>query len=135
MNDTWGYNAWRGYQQSKLAGILLANEFKRRFSSIESASLNPGYIATNISRNLTFGDYVRFVTVAAPRAMAEEGRISFLKTPEQGAATTVVVATTPELVNGAYYHNCQVDDPTESAKNDEDATLFDYCDDVTEIYQ
>jgi hypothetical protein len=29
-----------------------------------------------------------------------------------------------------------VDDPTESAKNDEDAkALFDYCDDVTKTYQ
>jgi hypothetical protein len=61
---------------------------------VESASLDPGDIATNISRNHTFGDYVRFFTATAPRAMVEEGRIGFLKTPEQGAATTVVVATT-----------------------------------------
>jgi NAD(P)-dependent dehydrogenase (short-subunit alcohol dehydrogenase family) len=136
LDNTTSYNSWLAYQQSKLGDILLAKEFHRRYPAVEAASLHPGVIATNLGRHLTFMDYVRFFTVSVPRSIAAEGRINFFKSPQQGASTTLVVATTPDLVNGAYYRNCQVDDPTESAKNDDDAkALFDYCDEVTKAYQ
>ena len=136
MNDTKDYNSWLAYQQSKLGGILLAKEFHRRCSAVESASLHPGIIATNLWRHMTFMGYVRFFVVSVPRSIAGEGRIKFFKSPSQGASTTVMVATTSDLVNGAYYRNCQADDPAESAKNDDDAkALFDYCDEVTKAYQ
>jgi hypothetical protein len=113
MNDTNDYNSWLAYQQSKLGDILLAKEFHRRYSG-----------------------YVRFFVVSVPRSIAGEGRIKFFKSPPQGASTTVMVATASDLVNGAYYRNCQADVPAESAKYEEDAkALFEYCDEVTKAYQ
>jgi hypothetical protein len=54
------------------------------------------------------------------------------KSIEQGAATTVTVATAPEIKQGAYYADCLVAEETANAKLDEDnAALFDCCDEVT----
>jgi NAD(P)-dependent dehydrogenase (short-subunit alcohol dehydrogenase family) len=86
MNDTEGYNSWLAYQQSKLGSILLAKEFHRRNPAVESASLHPGVIATSLWRHMTFMGYVRFIAVSVPRSIAGEGRISFYKTPAQGAS-------------------------------------------------
>jgi hypothetical protein len=93
---------------------------------------------TNLGRHLGWKDYLNFFTVGLPRNMVWEGRLYFFKTPQQGAATTVAVASAPEVANGGYYRNCQLDDgaASESAKNDDDArALFDYCDEVTKSYQ
>jgi hypothetical protein len=69
--------------------------------------------------------------------MYMEGRLYPFKTPEQGASTTVTVASTGSLVNGAYYRNCEPDSyESDSAKNEDDAkALFDFCDELTKKFQ
>lgn len=89
------YNALAGYAQSKTACILLSVGIKERWASdgIVSNSLNPGAIATNLQRH-TGG-------LKTPEHLR--------KTPEQGAATSVLLAASPlvEGVNGAYFDDCQ----------------------------
>jgi len=61
-----------------------------------------------------------------------------MKTPEDGAATQVLLAITPEeeIVNGGYYGDLKVENEAVSAKNEEDAKkLYDYCDEMTMEYQ
>lgn len=55
-----------------------------------------------------------------------------MKTVEQGAATNVTCATLSNVENGAYYFDCEVAQEVPNSKLEEDnAALFDYCDDVT----
>jgi hypothetical protein len=126
-----------GYQQSKLGDLLLAKEFHKRFPTIESAALHPGAVMTNLGRHLTVKDYLHFFTIGLPRVMYMEGRLYPFKTPEQGASTTLTVASTGSLVNGAYYRNCEVDSyESDSAKNEDDAkALFDFCEEATKKFQ
>ena len=65
---------------------------------IYANALMPGGIATNLQRHMDPG-YIDRVVAA--------GEIQ-LKTPEQGAATSIYVATAPELegVGGRYYEDC-----------------------------
>ena len=59
-----------------------------------------------------------------------------MKTVEQGAATTVTCALKPKVQNGAYYMDCEIAEEIENAKSDDDnAALFDFCDELTQDYQ
>jgi NAD(P)-dependent dehydrogenase (short-subunit alcohol dehydrogenase family) len=96
------YDPWAGYGQSKSTNVLLAVEATRRWSAegIYANALMPGGIMTNLQRH---------VDAERMRRMVEEseGRIR-LKTPEQGAATSVLLAAHPLLdgVGGRYFEDC-----------------------------
>lgn len=89
------YNPLLAYGQSKTACILMSVGIRDRWASngIVSNALNPGAIATNLQRH-----------TGGLRTPEE-----FRKTPEQGAATSVLLAASPLLegVNGRYFDNCQ----------------------------
>ena len=98
------YDRWQAYGQSKTANILFGVEAGRRWSTegITMNALMPGSIATNLQRHLTqqeLQDRIRQSGAATTRR---------LKTPEQGAATTLLLATTPLLtgVSGKYFEDC-----------------------------
>jgi NAD(P)-dependent dehydrogenase (short-subunit alcohol dehydrogenase family) len=88
------YDPWSAYGQSKTANVLHAVEITRRWSSdgIVANALNPGAIPTNLQRH-TGG-------LRTP----EDRR----KTPEQGAATSVLLAASPLVaeVGGRYFEDC-----------------------------
>lgn len=93
-----GYSAFRVYGQSKLANILFTNELARRLqgTGVTVNALHPGVVATGFGKNN--GAFLRFlVKLAGP----------LLRTPEQGARTTVYLATSPEVegVTGKYFAN------------------------------
>jgi len=88
------------YGRSKLANALFSLELARRLegSGVTSNVIHPGLVKTNIAR-----------TAPAWLRMAFDmfgGVIA--KTPAQGAATQVYVATSPALedVSGAYFEDC-----------------------------
>ncbi|MEM7551472.1 MAG: SDR family NAD(P)-dependent oxidoreductase [Bacteroidota bacterium] len=119
------------YQQSKLGDILLARQFARQYPHLKAVSVHPGGVKTNLGRHMSIGQKIKFILTNPFIVMA-------MVSPEEGAATQVLVATIPdeELSNGAYYSDCKVTEEAESARNMEDAKkLFDYCDDVTKAYQ
>ncbi len=102
--ETREYERWEAYGQSKTANILFGIEAGRRWTAegITMNALMPGSIATNLQRHLTreeLQERIRLSGGAATRRM---------KTPEQGAATTLVVATSPLLegLSGRYFENC-----------------------------
>jgi NAD(P)-dependent dehydrogenase (short-subunit alcohol dehydrogenase family) len=98
------YDPWDAYGQSKTANVLFAVEATRRWASdgITVNALMPGAIRTNLQRYVTDEDIER---IRAQMGNAEESR---WKTPEQGAATSVLVATSPLLegVGGRYFEDC-----------------------------
>ena len=88
------YDPWQGYGQSKTANVLLAVEATRRWADdgIVANALMPGGIMTNLQR------YVTQEVKDGWQRMQDEGRAVF-KTPEQGAATSLVAAVAPELAD------------------------------------
>ncbi|MFI7081527.1 SDR family NAD(P)-dependent oxidoreductase [Micromonospora sp. NPDC049903] len=103
------YEPWTAYGQSKTANVLFAVEASRRWADdgILANALHPGGIRTNLQR------YVDEEELA--RLRASSGPVAPWKTPEQGAATSVLVATSPLLdgVGGRYFEDCQQAGPHE----------------------
>ncbi len=106
------YGGWRQYGTSKLMNILFAAELARREAEhgILSNSLHPGVIATGFARNEggitawlagTFGPW-------------------FLTTAEKGAATSIHLASSPEVrgTTGQYFARCKPTRPRPAARDD-----------------
>ncbi|RSM64089.1 oxidoreductase [Kibdelosporangium aridum] len=95
------YTPWLGYGQSKTANILFGVEATRRWADagIFVNALHPGSIATNLQRHVPESELARL--------RSEVGGSMFRKTPAQGAATSIYVATSPELdgVGGKYFED------------------------------
>ncbi|WP_344871873.1 SDR family NAD(P)-dependent oxidoreductase [Nonomuraea antimicrobica] len=91
------YDPWLAYGQSKTANVLFAVEATRRWAAdgITTNALMPGAIYTNLQRH-TGG---RGSGSVPPE---------LIKTPAQGAATSVLLATSPLLegVGGRYFADC-----------------------------
>jgi NAD(P)-dependent dehydrogenase (short-subunit alcohol dehydrogenase family) len=99
------YEPWLAYGQSKTANALFAVEASKRWAGdgITANALMPGGIRTNLQR------YVSDEELDRLRAAAAAGGAELKwKTPEQGAATSILVATSPLLegVGGRYFEDC-----------------------------
>jgi NAD(P)-dependent dehydrogenase (short-subunit alcohol dehydrogenase family) len=102
------YDAWEAYGQSKTANILLAVEVTKRWADdgITANALMPGAIQTNLQRHVT--------PEQIERARRQMGVADFTwKTPEQGAATSVLLAASPVVdgVSGVYFEDCNEAEP------------------------
>jgi NAD(P)-dependent dehydrogenase (short-subunit alcohol dehydrogenase family) len=86
---------WLSYGQSKTACILFVVAATERWAAdgISTNALNPGAILTNLQKHV--GGILR----SAPE---------FHKSPQQGAATSVLLAASPLLdnISGRYFENC-----------------------------
>ncbi|MEV6814421.1 SDR family NAD(P)-dependent oxidoreductase [Micromonospora sp. NPDC051296] len=104
------YEPWAAYGQSKTANVLFAVAASRRWADdgILVNALHPGGIRTNLQRYVTEEELTRLRAQSGPAAPA-------WKTPEQGAATSVLVATSPLLdgIGGRYFEDCQQAGPNQ----------------------
>lgn len=93
------YDPAVAYGQSKTANALFAVEANRRWSGegIAVNAAHPGAVLTNLTRHMS--------TEELDAAVASGYEF---KTPEQGAATSVLLATSPRLegVGGRYFDDC-----------------------------
>jgi NAD(P)-dependent dehydrogenase (short-subunit alcohol dehydrogenase family) len=98
------YDPFGAYGQSKTANVLFAVEASRRWAGdgITANALMPGGIMTALQRHVGGSDYIGAARDRFRRAGVE------LKTVEQGAATSVLLATSPQLegVGGRYFEDC-----------------------------
>ena len=98
------YDPFGAYGQSKTANVLFAVEATRRWAQdgITANALMPGGIATRLQRHVGGAEYM----TSAGERFRQAG--SALKTPEQGAATSVLLATSPQLegIGGRYFEDC-----------------------------
>ncbi|MFD5073908.1 SDR family NAD(P)-dependent oxidoreductase [Streptomyces sp. NPDC058371] len=107
-----GYDKWEAYGQAKTANVLFAVHLDRlaRESGVRAFSLHPGGILTPLQRHLERQEMVdrgwidENGTVLHPEAF---------KSPEQGAATQVWAATSPQLaeLGGVYCEDCDIAEP------------------------
>ncbi|MFC7262863.1 SDR family NAD(P)-dependent oxidoreductase [Streptomyces lutosisoli] len=107
-----GYDKWEAYGQAKTANVLFAVHLDRigRESGVRAFSLHPGGILTPLQRHLAREEMVE-------RGWIDENGVVLhpeaFKTPEQGAATQVWAATSPQLsgMGGVYCEDCDIAEP------------------------
>jgi NAD(P)-dependent dehydrogenase (short-subunit alcohol dehydrogenase family) len=103
------YDPRLAYGQSKTANILLAVEAHRRWSpeGVTANAVHPGAVfETNLSRHMS-PDVLRWVWSQVRERQEQSGAFGF-KTREQGAATSVLIATSHQLdgIGGRYFEDC-----------------------------
>jgi NAD(P)-dependent dehydrogenase (short-subunit alcohol dehydrogenase family) len=115
------YNCLMAYKQAKLCNVLFTNEFNRRMAEIRNVkafAVDPGLVNTEIGLKGTSG-IVRWVWQKRSR-----GGIS----PEEGAATSIYLASQPSLPDTgyAYWKQCrQLEPSTYSQREDVASRLWD----------
>ncbi|MGH8305244.1 MAG: SDR family oxidoreductase [Steroidobacteraceae bacterium] len=103
------------YQRSKLANLLFTRALARRLagSGVTVNALHPGFVRSHLFHGSPA--LVRLVLATAARP--------FMRSAEEGAETSVYLATSPEVEgrSGGYYRGCRPVAPSRAAQCDEDA--------------
>jgi len=109
------YSGQRAYNQSKLANVMFTHELARRLkgTGVTATVLHPGVTRTSFGaedRSRGFGFMNR---LAQP----------FMKSPEQGASTSIYLASSPEVegVTGRYFANRKAKDSNKASYDTEAA--------------
>ncbi len=107
-----GYDPLTAYGQSKLAVALFSQELSRRLegTTVTSNAVHPGIIMTNLGRHYPAWKIMLSKLIGW----------TFMRSVEQGVATTCYVATNPELakVSGQMFFNCNPITPEGSHMSD-----------------
>jgi retinol dehydrogenase-14 len=106
------YSGARAYNQSKLATVLFTYELARRLraTSVTANALHPGVVRTSFGAE----------DPAVVQRLFIPFLLHFMKTPAQGAATSIYLASAPDLeqVTGRYFANSK---PKRSSERSYDA--------------
>jgi retinol dehydrogenase-14 len=83
------YSGQAAYSQSKLANVMFANELARRLegSHVTATSLHPGFVRTDFGAE----DQAWFFSIISHAVRP------FLKTPAQGARSSIYLASSPDM--------------------------------------
>jgi len=108
--ETQPYNEWVAYGNAKAANLMFANEFHRRYSEkhgVSAFSVMPGGIHTGLQGDVSLWIHFKWLIVTP----------FFFKSIQQGAATTLVAATTadPDVDGGKYFEDCKANNNAERA--------------------
>jgi NAD(P)-dependent dehydrogenase (short-subunit alcohol dehydrogenase family) len=120
------YDKFVAYGASKTANILHATEADRRLrdAGVRAFAVHPGTVATSLARYMSREDFSQLrklvVASSAGRGESGDGHLDFVM-PEQGAATQVWGAVSPELDGrgGLYLQDCAVSDEVAPHARDE----------------
>lgn len=111
LNFEGNYQKFEAYGQAKTANALFAVELDRRGieQGVRAFAVHPGGILTPLQRHLPKEEMV------ALKWIDEDGNAinSAFKSPEQGAATQLWAATSPQLEGkgGVYCEDCDIAEP------------------------
>jgi NAD(P)-dependent dehydrogenase (short-subunit alcohol dehydrogenase family) len=125
--STYGY--FYSYCQSKLANLLFAHQLSKKLKeekfSITVNTVNPGIVKTDLFRN----------TDAVTSVGIDLMGVFLWKSIEQGAATTVYIATAKELNSktGLYFEDCEETETTEYINDDISSKLWELTEIETNI--
>ena len=106
------YDKWTAYGQAKSANALFAVRLDAlgQARGVRAFAVHPGGILTPLQRHLPLEEQVALGWVNEDGTAKEP---SAFKSPEQGAATQVWAATSPQLdgMGGVYLEDCDVAEP------------------------
>ncbi|MFI5318352.1 MAG: SDR family oxidoreductase [Myxococcota bacterium] len=119
------FSAMRVYGKSKSANIHFTRELARRYGSPQLTinCVHPGGVATNLGAGQ--GPWLDRLHKLV---------MLFMKTPEQGAQTSIYAATSAEAAgkNGAYYSDCKPKEPAAHCRDQATArALWDVSEKLT----
>ncbi|MFC7068933.1 SDR family NAD(P)-dependent oxidoreductase [Halobaculum lipolyticum] len=109
------FSSWRAYQRSKLANVQFAAELGRRLrdrdSAVTSNSFHPGAIPGS--------GFFRHLPGPLAAAAGGLGRLPFVTTPADGAATAVYLAVADEVADttGRYFADRREKTPSTEAQD------------------
>lgn len=113
------YDKWAAYGQAKTANVLFAVQLDALASDrgVRAFSLHPGGILTPLQRHIPLAEQIERGWRNADGSVSDQ--VTF-KTPEQGAATQVWAATSPQLakLGGVYLEDCDVAEVAEEGEDD-----------------
>ena len=108
------YHIMRAYEQSKLGNVLFTYELDRRLrgTGVTANCLHPGVVRTGIGNKSGKWLFSLAWSLFKP----------FMINPEKGAATSIYLASSPDVegVSGKYYENCK---EKRSSEDSHDAAL------------
>ncbi|MFI0943015.1 SDR family NAD(P)-dependent oxidoreductase [Streptomyces sp. NPDC021020] len=114
-DDLWfeqGYDKWQAYGQAKTANVLFAVQLDAlaRDRGVRAFALHPGGILTPLQRHLEKSEMIERGWID------EDGKVlnpGMFKSPQEGAATQVWAATSPQLdgLGGVYLEDCDIAEP------------------------
>ncbi|XP_071378562.1 retinol dehydrogenase 12 isoform X1 [Centroberyx affinis] len=109
------YTREKSYSQSKLANVLFCRELAARLqdTGVTAYSLHPGVIHTELGRHL-------FPSFALWKRLIALPLLMLIKTPREGAQTTIHCAVEESLANdnGLYYSDCTPKEAAPQARDD-----------------
>jgi retinol dehydrogenase 14 len=110
------YSGARAYNQSKLANVLFTYELARRVPAtcVTANALHPGVVRTSFGAE----------DPAMVQRLFSPVLLYFMKAPAQGAATSIYLASAPDLeqVTGAYFANSKPKRSSERSYDEAAAT-------------
>ncbi|XP_068146887.1 retinol dehydrogenase 13-like isoform X1 [Drosophila tropicalis] len=113
LNSEKSYDEGKAYNQSKLANVLFTRELAKRLegSCVTVNALHPGVVDTELFRHMGFFNSFFAGLFFKPLFWP------FVKSPRNGAQTSLYVALDPELeqVTGQYFADCQLKQPAPAA--------------------
>lgn len=105
-----GWSAIPRYGETKLMNILLSNELARRLADhdVIANALHPGAVGTEFAQDED-GWFSRLMKVSK----------KLLLTPEQGAQTSIYLASSPDVAGrtGLYWSRCKPKTPSRAARD------------------
>ena len=114
LQSTGGYRGMKVYGASKLANVLFTAELARRTegTGVTVNCCHPGVVATAWGRGGDTSGMLGLGLKIMPH-------VPFILTPEQGAVTSVYLATSPEVagVSGAYFVRRRAKRPSAAARD------------------
>jgi len=106
------YRAFDAYSKSKLANVLFTRELGRRLegTGVTVNAAHPGYVNSHFGRD---GDY-------GFEVFQRLGGRLFAVSPEDGARTSIYLASAPELTTatGGYYSRSKLGKPSKAARDE-----------------
>ncbi|XP_021923157.1 retinol dehydrogenase 13-like isoform X2 [Zootermopsis nevadensis] len=116
LNSDQHYDKAAAYNQSKLANLLFTRELARRLqgAGVTVNAVHPGIVDTEIIRHMSFFNSTLSAIFLKPFIWM------FIKSPQQGARTTVYMALEQSLqgVSGKYFNDCTEEEVAPQAKDD-----------------
>lgn len=107
------YSQLRAYKQTKLLSVILSREFNKHSKDVKMYMADPGLVNTEIGFKNTYG-IAKFIW----KYRKNKGQ-----TPEQGANTTVHLATASSFQDNLYWKNATPQKPNPNALKDNDAII------------